>query len=93
MKTLQVKIKNDVANIKEFVILATACPAEIDLVTGRYQVDGKSIMGIFSLDLDKPIQLCYYENAECSEEESEKEFEEFKESIKAYVVDSNVSGM
>ena len=30
---------------------------DIDLVSGRYAVDAKSIMGIFSLDLSKPIEL------------------------------------
>ena len=30
---------------------------EVDLVSGRYTVDAKSIMGIFSLDLSKPIEL------------------------------------
>jgi phosphotransferase system HPr-like phosphotransfer protein len=30
---------------------------DIDLVSGRYAVDAKSIMGIFSLDLSKPIKL------------------------------------
>ena len=38
-------------DVKEFVNF------DIDLVSGRYAIDAKSIMGIFSLDLSKPIQL------------------------------------
>lgn len=48
---------NDVDKIKVFVDLATKCRGEVDLVSGRYMVDGKSIMGIFSLDLSKPVFL------------------------------------
>ncbi len=44
-------------HVKEFVALVTGCDYDIDLVSGRYAVDAKSIMGIFSLDLSKPIEL------------------------------------
>ena len=43
--------------VKEFVHIANLCDFELDLISGRYQVDAKSIMGIFSLDLSKPIDL------------------------------------
>ncbi len=52
------KIKLDTINaVKEFVSLTNLCPYDIDLVSGRYVVDAKSLMGIFSLDLAKPIEL------------------------------------
>ncbi|MHC1694363.1 MAG: HPr family phosphocarrier protein [Eubacteriales bacterium] len=44
-------------DVRSFVNIATKYDTEIDLISGRYTVDGKSIMGIFSLDLMKPIEL------------------------------------
>ena len=35
----------------------TQCPYDVDLLSGRYVIDAKSLMGIFSLDLTKPIDL------------------------------------
>ncbi len=47
-----------IADVREFVEIVTASAChEIDLASGRYVVDGKSIMGIFSLDLSKPIKM------------------------------------
>lgn len=55
---INLKIKLDTINaVKEFVSLTNLCPYDIDLVSGRYVVDAKSLMGIFSLDLAKPIEL------------------------------------
>lgn len=44
-------------DVKEFVNKVMKYEFDIDLVSGRYAVDAKSIMGIFSLDLSKPIEL------------------------------------
>ena len=44
-------------DVKEDVNIVMRYEFDIDLVSGRYAVDAKSIMGIFSLDLSKPIQL------------------------------------
>lgn len=44
-------------DVKEFVTIVMRYDFDIDLVSGRYAVDAKSIMGIFSLDLSKPIEL------------------------------------
>ena len=47
-----------ISDVREFVEIVTASARhEIDLASGRYVVDGKSIMGIFSLDLSKPIKM------------------------------------
>ncbi|MCD8188500.1 MAG: HPr family phosphocarrier protein [Ruminococcus sp.] len=44
-------------DVKEFVNIVMRYDFDIDLVSGRYAVDAKSIMGIFSLDLSNPIVL------------------------------------
>ena len=44
-------------DVKDFVNIVMKYDFDIDLVSGRYAVDAKSIMGIFSLDLSKPIEL------------------------------------
>lgn len=46
-----------IEKVKNFVSDVTGLEAEIDLIDGRYVIDAKSIMGIFSLDLSKPITL------------------------------------
>jgi phosphotransferase system HPr-like phosphotransfer protein len=52
-------------DVKDFVNTITRFEFDIDLVSGRYAVDAKSIMGIFSLDLSKPIELqAYTDDAE-----------------------------
>lgn len=56
-----VNIKLSLAeNVKQFVNIAGRHPYDIDLRVGRHVVDGKSILGIFSLDLSKPITLEVY---------------------------------
>lgn len=44
-------------DVKNFVNTVMLFDYDIDLVSGRYAVDAKSIMGIFSLDLSKAIKL------------------------------------
>ena len=46
-----------VVDAKKFVNICNSVPFDVDLVSGRYVVDGKSIMGLFSLDLSKPVEL------------------------------------
>ncbi len=46
-----------IADVKEFVSTVTLYDFDVDLVSGRYAVDAKSIMGIFSLDLSNKIEL------------------------------------
>ncbi len=43
--------------IKRFINIASRLECDLDLISGRYVVDGKSIMGIFSLDLSNPIEV------------------------------------
>ena len=56
MKTVQISL-NSIDKVKAFVNEITKFDFDFDLVSGRYVIDAKSIMGIFSLDLSKPIDL------------------------------------
>lgn len=56
MKTLDISL-NTIDKVKTFVNLINRFDYDFDLVSGRYVIDAKSIMGIFSLDLSKPITL------------------------------------
>ena len=55
MKTFMIKLST-LEDVRKFVNTVTAFDGDIDLKSGRYTVDAKSIMGIFSLDLSKPIK-------------------------------------
>ena len=46
-----------ISDVKEFVQTVNSYSYDVDLSSGRYVVDAKSIMGIFSLDLSKPIKV------------------------------------
>ena len=56
MKTVQISL-NSIDKVKSFVNAITQFEFDFDLVSGRYVIDAKSIMGIFSLDLSKAIDL------------------------------------
>ena len=56
MKTVKISL-NSIDKVKSFVNDITKFDFDFDLVSGRYIIDAKSIMGIFSLDLSKDIDL------------------------------------
>ncbi|MCL2068813.1 MAG: HPr family phosphocarrier protein [Oscillospiraceae bacterium] len=56
MKTVNILL-GTINDVKEFVNTVARYDFDVDLISGRYAVDAKSIMGIFSLDLSKPIQM------------------------------------
>lgn len=56
MKTVIISL-NSIDKVKSFVNDLTKFDTDFDLISGRYVIDAKSIMGIFSLDLSKPIEL------------------------------------
>ena len=56
MKTVKISL-NSIDKVKSFVNEISKFDNDFDLVSGRYVIDAKSIMGIFSLDLSKPINL------------------------------------
>ena len=77
MTTVKVSL-NSIDKVKSFVNDISGFKADFDLVAGRYVIDAKSIMGIFSLDISKPFQLNIY---------ADKDVDQILESIKPYVVE------
>lgn len=61
MKSVNISL-NSIDKVKAFVNAVTKFDTDFDLVSGRYVIDAKSIMGIFSLDLSKPIELNIHES-------------------------------
>ena len=66
MKTVQISL-NSIDRVKSFVNAITQFDYDFDLISGRYVIDAKSIMGIFSLDLSKPIDLAIHSEAHMDE--------------------------
>ena len=56
MSSMKILI-DSIVKVKEFNNLAVKFPCEIDIVSGRYIIDGRSLMGLFSLDLGKPVEM------------------------------------
>ena len=56
MTTVNISL-DSIDKVKSFVNDITKFDSDFDLISGRYVIDAKSIMGIFSLDLSKPIEL------------------------------------
>ena len=77
MKTVRISL-NSIDKVKSFVNDLTKFDTDFDLVSGRYVFDAKSIMGIFSLDLSKPIDLNIH---------SESSVDEIVNILKPYIVD------
>lgn len=74
MKTFNILLSS-INDIKAFVNIVNKYDFDVDLTSGRYVVDAKSIMGIFSLDLSKAIKVdVHSDNADA-----------FIEEIKAYI--------
>ena len=63
-------------DVKNFVSIVNHYPYDIDLRSGRYVVDAKSLLGIFSIDLSKPITMIIYSD-QC---------EDLLEEIKPYII-------
>ena len=66
MKTVRVCL-DSIDKVKGFVNDISRFNTDFDLISGRYVIDAKSIMGIFSLDLSKPIELTLHESDEIDE--------------------------
>lgn len=75
MKTFNILL-GSINDIKTFVNIVNKYEFDVDLTSGRYVVDAKSIMGIFSLDLSKPIKIDIY---------ADDEAETFISEIKPYI--------
>lgn len=76
MTTVQISL-NSIEKVKSFVNDIARFDSDFDLVSGRYVIDAKSIMGIFSLDLSKPINLNIHGDEDA----------EVLETLKSYIVE------
>ena len=77
MKTVKICL-NSIDKVKSFVNEIAKFDNDFDLVSGRYVIDAKSIMGIFSLDLSKPINLNIH---------ADENMAAILEAIKPYIVE------
>ena len=69
---------NSIDKVKSFVNAITQFDFDFDLISGRYVIDAKSIMGIFSLDLSKPIDLNIH---------AQEEMDTILTALQPYIVD------
>ena len=77
MKQVTISL-NSIDKVKSFVNDVTKFDTDFDLVSGRYVIDAKSIMGIFSLDLSNPINLNIH---------NEENLEAILEVLKPYIIE------
>lgn len=77
MKIVKISL-NSIDKVKSFVNTLTKFDADFDLISGRYVIDAKSIMGIFSLDLSRPIDLHIH---------SEEDVEQILSVLAPYIVE------
>ena len=66
MKTVKISL-NSIDKVKSFVNDLTKFDTDFDLISGRYVIDAKSIMGIISLDLSRPIDLNIHAEGDAEE--------------------------
>ena len=78
MKTVQISL-NSIEKVKSFVHEISKFDYDFDLISGRYVIDAKSMMGIFSLDLSKPIELAIHAG--------EEELDDVMKILAPYLVD------
>lgn len=77
MKTVQISL-NSIGKVKSFVNAISQFEFDFDLISGRYVIDAKSIMGIFSLDLSKSIDLTIH---------ADENLDDIMEVLKPYLVE------
>ena len=78
MKSIYIKLVT-IEDVYTLVKTLLAFDGEVDLESGRYKVDGRSLLGIFSLDLTKPVELIFHD---------EKKAPELFEMIRNFVVEA-----
>ena len=77
MKSVKISL-NSIDKVKAFVNEVTKFESDFDLVSGRYVIDAKSIMGIFSLDLSKPTDLNIHDD---------KDYDSIISTLQPYIVE------
>ena len=75
--TLNIKLR-EINDVYKLVNILVGFDGDVDLESGKYKVDGKSILGIFSLDLRQPIKVTY---------DSEKDAAKLRDQLKDFIVD------
>lgn len=78
MNKFNVKL-NNIEILKNFISDISKFESNIDAVRGRYVIDAKSIMGMFSIDLSQSVDILIYSD-------NERELEKFEEVMKKYEV-------
>ncbi len=63
-----------VEEVQKFVNMAVSCPFDIDIGTDRNMIDAKSIMGVMSLGLNRPLRVSY--------EQDDQAFDQMLDSLK-----------
>ncbi|MBQ1916036.1 MAG: HPr family phosphocarrier protein [Lachnospiraceae bacterium] len=76
MKTVKISL-NSIDKVKSFVNTISQFDSDFDLISGRYVIDAKSIMGIFSLDLSSPIDLTIHDDNDA----------EILDALKPYIIE------
>ena len=74
MQTVTISL-TQVSQVKRFINLAEQVPFDVDVVSGRYTVNARSMLGIYNLDLSRPIQVLIHSD-DC---------EEFKKSLAEFI--------
>lgn len=75
--TFNIKLK-EINDVYKLVNILVGFEGDVDLESGKYKVDGKSILGIFSLDLRQPIKVTY---------DNEKNADKLYEQLKDFIVE------
>ena len=73
METVTISL-TQVNQVQQFVNVVSKVPYDVDMVSGRYTINAKSLLGIYSLDLNRPLQVGMYSD-DC--EDLKKELAEF----------------
>ena len=79
MNSVMIRLSS-IQDVRTFVDTVTKYTIDIDLSSGRYVVDAKSIMGIFTLDLMSPIKLS-------AQTDKEEEIKALMDDLKAFIVE------
>lgn len=72
-------VLNTIDKVKRFIEIVILFEQDIDIVTGRYVVDAKSILGIFSIDLTRPMDCVIHTD-------DEEICEKFRKAIKEFII-------
>lgn len=70
---------NTIDKVREFVSIVSTFNADMDVVSGKYTINAKSILGLFSLDLSRPVRLDI--------EGTPEEIEKIRTALASYIVE------